>query len=150
MEGHLPHTCPVRISFLPSGSVHLPASLWEGTTDQSVRRNVPGVAIYFYALSAIRTELSLVPYFQVRDPSSPSSSASGTDPSSSRSALVRLSSQGNLVAGAIARTSVGFVLNPITVLKARYEVCPDILSRGILLLHFSSLGSFNTRTGPLH
>lgn len=80
------------------------------------RSNVPGVAIYFYALSTIRTELSLIPYFQNQsDPSS-----------SSQSALVRLSSQGNLVAGAIARTSVGFVLNPITVLKARYEVSPDI------------------------
>lgn len=70
------------------------------------------MAIYFYALSAIRTELSLVPYFQNQ----------GEPSTSSRSALVRLSSQGNLVAGAIARTSVGFVLNPITVLKARYEV----------------------------
>lgn len=36
---------------------------------------------------------------------------------------MKLSVPGNLIAGAIARTSVGFVLNPITVLKARYEVC---------------------------
>jgi solute carrier family 25 protein 38 len=38
------------------------------------------------------------------------------------SALPKLNSQGNLVAGAVARTSVGFVLNPFTVLKSRYEV----------------------------
>ncbi|KAI5449346.1 hypothetical protein NCC49_004797 [Naganishia albida] len=37
------------------------------------------------------------------------------------SALPKLNSQGNLVAGAVARTSVGFVLNPFTVLKSRYE-----------------------------
>jgi hypothetical protein len=35
---------------------------------------------------------------------------------------VRLNSQGNLIAGAIARTWVGFLLNPVTVIKARYEV----------------------------
>lgn len=38
------------------------------------------------------------------------------------SALPKLNSQGNLVAGAVARTSVGLVLNPFTVLKSRYEV----------------------------
>ena len=44
---------------------------------------------------------------------------------SSSSTLPKLSSQGNIVAGAVARTSVGFVLNPITVVKSRYEVsCP--------------------------
>ncbi|KAL7422452.1 hypothetical protein Q5752_003100 [Cryptotrichosporon argae] len=41
--------------------------------------------------------------------------------STSRSALIKLSSGGNLLAGAVARTSVGFVLNPFTVLKTRYE-----------------------------
>ncbi|KAJ9094293.1 hypothetical protein QFC21_006119 [Naganishia friedmannii] len=35
------------------------------------------------------------------------------------SALPKLNLQGNLVAGAVARTSVGFVLNPFTVLKSR-------------------------------
>lgn len=38
------------------------------------------------------------------------------------STLPKLSSQGNLVAGALARVSVGFLLNPFSVLKARYEV----------------------------
>ncbi|KAJ9116505.1 hypothetical protein QFC24_006738 [Naganishia onofrii] len=45
------------------------------------------------------------------------------------SALPKLNLQGNLVAGAVARTSVGFVLNPFTVLKSRYEVCSPSLSR---------------------
>lgn len=47
---------------------------------------------------------------------------SGSRAKTGNTALVKISSQGNLVAGAIARTSVGFMLNPITVLKARYEV----------------------------
>jgi solute carrier family 25 protein 38 len=74
--------------------------------------NVPGVALYFYMLSAIRHELTLIPYFA-------RASATGEG---RRSALAQLSSTGNLVAGAVARTSVGFVLNPITVIKARFEV----------------------------
>ena len=84
------------------------------------RSNVPGVAIYFYALSAIRTELSYLSQFQTISKLSSTSSASTANPNGS--ALVKLSVPGNLIAGAIARTSVGFVLNPITVLKARYEV----------------------------
>lgn len=43
-------------------------------------------------------------------------------PSNNGSVLPKLSSQGNLLAGALARTTVGFVMNPFTILKARYEV----------------------------
>jgi len=112
--------------------------LWSGTSFFPIlrrarliliSRNVPGVAIYFYALSAIRTELSYLTQFQTisnfTSSSSPASNTNGNSISSgsgSGSALVKLSVPGNLIAGAIARTSVGFVLNPITVLKARYEV----------------------------
>jgi len=91
-----------------------------------MNRNVPGVAIYFYALSAIRTELSYLSQFQTLAPlstiSTSTSGSTSTSTSGSGSALVKLSVPGNLIAGAIARTSVGVVLNPITVLKARYEV----------------------------
>lgn len=65
-------------------------------------------------LSSIRNELSRVPAFQ-RAVQPADSSAS------SRTALAALSPTGNLLAGAVARTSVGFVLNPITILKARFE-----------------------------
>lgn len=79
--------------------------------------NVPGVALYFYTLTSIRTELSYLPFFSTTIPTPAASSTN-----QSRSTLVKLSVTGNLMAGAIARTSVGFMLNPITVLKARYEV----------------------------
>lgn len=39
------------------------------------------------------------------------------------SVLPKLSAQGNLLAGAAARVTVGFILNPFSVLKARFEVC---------------------------
>lgn len=101
---------------------------------------MPGVALYFYTLSTIREELSHIPYFATNVRPAPSAAApsivasvptalvpdapetSGSRAKTSNTALVKISSQGNLVAGAIARTSVGFMLNPITVLKARYEV----------------------------
>ena len=40
----------------------------------------------------------------------------------SGSVLPSLTSQGNLLAGATARVAIGFLLNPFSVLKARYEV----------------------------
>ncbi|WOO77922.1 Mitochondrial glycine transporter [Vanrija pseudolonga] len=85
--------------------------LWRGTVP-TVVRNVPGVAIYFYMLSSIRYELGRVPFFKTV--------VESTD-GKKRSALSKLSATGNLVAGAVARTSVGFVLNPVTIIKARFE-----------------------------
>ena len=41
----------------------------------------------------------------------------------SSSVLPVLTGSGNLLAGATTRVAVGFVLNPFSVLKARYEVC---------------------------
>ncbi|TXT15881.1 hypothetical protein VHUM_00384 [Vanrija humicola] len=85
--------------------------LWRGTVP-TVVRNVPGVALYFYMLSSFRYELGRVEFFKT---------AVESPDGKKRSALSKLSATGNLVAGAVARTSVGFVLNPVTIIKARFE-----------------------------
>lgn len=43
-----------------------------------------------------------------------------------KSVLPKLTNQGNLLAGATTRIAVGFLLNPFSVLKARFEVCCTI------------------------
>ena len=73
--------------------------------------NVPGVALYFAGMNQIRTTLATTAYF-----------AAGSERTSSGSVLPKLNKQGNLLAGAFTRVAVGALLNPFTVLKARYEV----------------------------
>jgi solute carrier family 25 protein 38 len=43
-------------------------------------------------------------------------------PGNSKTVLPKLSGQGNLIAGATARVGVGLILNPFSILKARFEV----------------------------
>jgi solute carrier family 25 protein 38 len=45
-----------------------------------------------------------------------------TNSTNNSSVLPTLTSQGNLLAGATTRVGVGFILNPFSVLKARFEV----------------------------
>jgi len=85
--------------------------LWRGTSP-SLIRNVPGVALYMTCLTQMRTFLARSPYFaHVRN------AGSGENVS----VLPSLTSQGNLFAGATTRVAVGFLLNPFSVLKARFE-----------------------------
>lgn len=88
--------------------------LWRGTSP-SLFRNVPGVALYMTSLTQMRTFLARFPYFaQIRRQSN---AGSGENVS----VLPSLTSQGNLIAGATTRVAVGFLLNPFSVLKARFE-----------------------------
>lgn len=90
------------------------SGLWRGTS-ASLVRNVPGIALYMTGLSYVRAMLATSPYFSgvKNNPLSPATKHS--------SVLPTLTSQGNLLAGATTRVGVGFLLNPFTVLKARYE-----------------------------
>lgn len=134
MEGYDADCCKVRLLFKTRIAP-------EQALTSLACRNVPGVAAYFYLLSEIRYGLARTGFFassrgaplptSAPTPSSPSPNSPpivGDSPSPNKaSALPRLSSQGNLAAGAIARTAVGFVLNPFTVIKSRYEVSNSYL-----------------------
>lgn len=79
--------------------------------------NVPGIALYFTSLNHARNLLASSPYFSaVQVPSKEGASV-----------LPRLTTGGNLLAGGSARVAVGIILNPFSVLKARYEVSPPSL-----------------------
>lgn len=71
--------------------------------------------MYFTGLSQVRTVMATVPYFAVIQTAAHERNKHGTT-------LPKLNSHGNLIAGAVTRVTVGFVLNPFSVLKARYEV----------------------------
>jgi solute carrier family 25, member 38 len=85
-------------------------SLWRGTLPSALRTGF-GSALYFTSLNALRQEVAR------RGPAAVLLDAS----SSSSSALPKLSHTANLLTGAFARTSAGFVMMPVTVLKVRYE-----------------------------
>ncbi|PPQ63956.1 hypothetical protein CVT24_009079 [Panaeolus cyanescens] len=85
--------------------------LWRGTVP-SLARNVPGVALYMTSLTQLRTFMARSPYF---------SAMQKTQVNPNGSVLPKLTAEGNLVAGATTRVAVGFLLNPFSVLKARYE-----------------------------
>ncbi|KIY73203.1 mitochondrial carrier [Cylindrobasidium torrendii FP15055 ss-10] len=84
--------------------------LWRGTS-ASLIRNVPGVAMYMAGLTQFRTALAASGYFTIAHSTS----------QSDKSVLPKLTAQGNLIAGATTRVAVGFLLNPISLLKTRFE-----------------------------
>jgi len=78
-------------------------------------RNVPGMAIYLTTVTQLRTFLASYPYF-ARNLSENAGVGKG------ESVLPKLTNQGNLISGAVARVGVGFMFNPLSVMKARFEV----------------------------
>jgi solute carrier family 25 protein 38 len=76
--------------------------------------NVPGVALYMTGLTQLRALMASSPYFSSLH-AEPSTQARIT------STLPKLNGKGNILAGATMRVAVGFILNPVTVVKARFE-----------------------------
>ncbi|KAF5390441.1 hypothetical protein D9757_005198 [Collybiopsis confluens] len=89
--------------------------LWRGTAP-SLLRNVPGVALYMTGLTQLRSLMASSHYFTV-----PTTTPTRTNTTHAGSVLPKLTNTGNLLAGATTRVGVGFLLNPLTVLKARFE-----------------------------
>ncbi|KAL1688923.1 solute carrier family 25 member 38 [Schizophyllum commune] len=95
-----------------------PLGLWRGT-GATLIRNVPGVALYMTGLTQLRTLMARAPVFSVFQ--IPIADGVVFDGRKRTSVLPKLTPAGNLLAGATARVAVGFVLNPFSVLKARFE-----------------------------
>ncbi|KAI0295381.1 mitochondrial carrier [Multifurca ochricompacta] len=85
--------------------------LWRGTSATLIR-NVPGISFYMTGLNQVRGFMSVSPLF---------ATVRKRDSEKHSSVLPVLTNSGNLLAGATTRVAVGFVLNPFSVLKARYE-----------------------------
>ncbi|KAM0746768.1 mitochondrial carrier [Meredithblackwellia eburnea MCA 4105] len=83
--------------------------LWRGTTP-TLYRNVPGVSLYFLTLSRLRTGMGQWGYFVPKG-----------SPPPRKGTKVKLTPTGDLIVGSTARTGVGFVLMPFTLLKTISE-----------------------------
>lgn len=95
-------------------SPHPIRSLWRGTLPSALRTGF-GSALYFTSLNTLRTGIA------VRGPEFVLESGSSSGGGRGSSVLPKLSHSANLVTGAVARVSAGFVMMPVTVLKVRYE-----------------------------
>ncbi|GLB33301.1 putative mitochondrial carrier [Lyophyllum shimeji] len=106
--------------------------LWRGT-EASLMRNVPGVALYMTTLTQLRTLMATSPYLSMFRAQMHNGKKS--------SVLPTLTPAGNLLAGATTRVAVGFLLNPFSVLKARYEsnMAPQNSFVGIFLVFYEGI-----------
>lgn len=132
-------------------------TLWRGTLPSALRTGF-GSALYFGGLNALRQHVARahasgilggsLNTLNVRSPGVPSSSS-----------LPKLSNTANLVTGAVARASAGFLLMPMTIIKVRYEsnlytygsiigAGKDILRHEGLRGLFSGFGATALRDAP--
>ncbi|KAI5370525.1 Putative mitochondrial carrier protein [Septoria linicola] len=90
-------------------------SLWRGTTPSVIRTGL-GSALYFGMLNQMREYVSRMPAIPV-----PGLPTAGVGEGGSSSVLPKIGNVANLATGAAARVAAGFMMNPVTVLKVRYE-----------------------------
>ncbi|ODV93438.1 hypothetical protein PACTADRAFT_30882, partial [Pachysolen tannophilus NRRL Y-2460] len=96
------------------GELHSVRELWRGTLPSALRTSI-GSALYLTFLNSSRSYL-----FNKRHLENGHEYIHGKEaPSSSR--LPKLSAAENLLTGMFARTAIGFVTMPITIIKVRYE-----------------------------
>jgi solute carrier family 25 protein 38 len=91
-------------------------NLWHGTLPSAIRTGA-GSALYFGGLDWLRSTILARPGFGVVGPTTTATTTTTTIPA----AKPRLTHTANLLTGALARASAGFVMMPITVIKVRYE-----------------------------
>ncbi|KAF2722647.1 mitochondrial carrier [Polychaeton citri CBS 116435] len=107
---------------------HPVRQLWRGTTPSVIRTGF-GSALYFGMLNSMRQYAARMPAIPVTVQAGGTVAGAGagtglkqqTATTVSSSALPKLGNVANLATGALARVSAGFVMNPVTVLKVRYE-----------------------------
>lgn len=128
-------------------------SFWRGTLPSALRTGC-GSALYFTSLNALRRRVAK--YGLLGTPGSTGTTATRSAYSST---LPKLSNLGNLVTGAVARGSAGFLLMPMTIIKVRYEsnlyayksilgAGKDILRKEGIRGFFSGFGATAARDAP--
>lgn len=130
---------------------HPVRSLWRGVTPSVIRTGF-GSALYFGMLNQMRQ-------YAARLPAVPIDPFEAKPIKSSSSALPKLSNVANLTTGALARVAAGTIVNPITVLKVRYEsthysytslagAARDILAKEGARGFFAGFGATAVRDAP--
>ena len=90
--------------------------LWRGTFP-SVCRTGFGAALYFSTLNTLRSHVA---HIQAQ-PRKYKADFHDGEANYQSSSLPQLTHLGNLITGAVARASVGFIMMPVTIIKVRYE-----------------------------
>jgi len=118
MERYNSHFISVRLLFL---SHHSAEAFTKNGWRERDCRNVPGVSMYFLTLSKFRQVVGNVAFFR-QDKGLAVKVGEGI-----KGGKVKLTTTGDLLVGSTARTGVGFLLMPFTLMKTISEVRQSLL-----------------------